>query len=525
VPLSKIIHKTCPTCGKVAVEASRIDFGSSKLITLQCGHVITEDVITSANYSSIVSSDGRTLRDYQVKGIEFIEASNARTLIADEQGLGKTVQSLGALKLHPELLPALVVTKTTLKHQWFYVVIRWCGQENYLTQVINSSKEFALPGFQVYITSYDLLKNERLFSMLPSPPKTIIIDECQAIKNHLSQRAKAVQEVAKSAEHIIGLSGTPIKNNAGEYFTILNILQPTRFATYQGFLDTYCDHYWNGYGTKVGGLSDPELFSQQTSDFIIRRTRIEAAPELPIIDRQFYHVELNPKLNKAYAEASKELEDLLYKDEDEDTITSMITIMTKMRKITGISKVIECVDYVTTFLLDHTEDKKKLVVFAHHHDAINLLELKLNQWLKDGGYAPALNLHAGLNADARSAMVKKFKEDDTARVMIASTLAAGEGLNLQFCDIAIMLERQWNPANEEQAEGRFIRIGQTSNHVVMVYMIASETIDEYFTEIVEQKRAIVKGTLDKESVNWDQNSLLKELAGILVTKGKKAWRL
>jgi SNF2 family DNA or RNA helicase len=87
-----------------------------------------------------------------------------------------------------------------------------------------------------------------------------------------------------------------------------------------------------------------------------------------------------------------------------------------------------------------------------------------------------------------------------------------------------MLERQWNPANEEQAEGRFHRFGQL-NPVSVNYLIASETIDEYFTELVESKRAIVASTLDNKEIEWDQNSLMAELAQILVTKGKKAWKL
>ena len=120
-------------------------------------------------------------------------------------------------------------------------------------------------------------------------------------------------------------------------------------------------------------------------------------------------------------------------------------------------------------------------------------------------------------------MVKRFKESKS-RILIASTLAAGEGLNLQFCSDAILLERQWNPANEEQVEGRFHRFGQLNN-VSVTYMIASGTIDEYFTELVEVKRGIVAATLDKKQIQWDQQSLMKQLAETLITKGRKGWSL
>lgn len=525
-PISHIIKKSCPKCGKVQVESSRIEFSGYKLITLQCGCVITEDEVIGKDYDITSLTKGYKPRQYQIDGIKFAEQSNVRCLIADEQGLGKTIQALGILRLHPELLPALVVTKTTIKNQWFHELAEWCGMEQYLTQVISSSKEKAIPGFSIYVTTWDMLKNDQCFSAVTI--KTLILDECQAIKNHLSGRAKAAQDIAKQAEHVIALSGTPIKNNAGEYFTVLNILQPTRFPEYNRFIREYCDYYEGSYGYKIGGLSNSELFHQETKDFILRRTREEAAPDLPRINRIFHHVELDKKLNSAYKEAMKELDDLLYADEDVNTITSMITIMTKMRKITGVSKAaVEAVDYTMDFL---ASNDRKITIFTHHHSATNLLINNLNREIdkinKETGLTMnhVLHLSSELNADRRTEVVRQFREENY-RVLVASTLAAGEGLNLQFCSDAIMLERQWNPANEEQAEGRFARIGSIANQINVIYFIASETIDEYFTELVEQKRAIVASTLDNKEIPWESNSLMKELAGILLTKGKQRWKL
>jgi len=74
----------------------------------------------------------------------------------------------------------------------------------------------------------------------------------------------------------------------------------------------------------------------------------------------------------------------------------------------------------------------------------------------------------------RERQVEEFKGG--SRIMIASTLASSEGLNLQFCSDYGMMERQWNPANEEQAEARFIRIGQKATIVNGTYFIATGTI-------------------------------------------------
>lgn len=512
--ISFILKPKCKVCNADAVEESRFDFGEQKMITLKCGHTQFEDIIFAADYDSVVNDKGHRLFEYQKTGVQFIEKAGGRALLADEQGVGKTIQAAAFLKLHLEQVkPVIVITKATILEQWMWELRSWVGTKR--VQIIKSSKEFAVPGFDIYITTYDMLKNEKIFEFIE--PKTLVLDECQAVKNHLSGRAKAVQKVGAKCDHIIGLSGTPIKNNAGEYFTILNLLKPEQFRYHDRYLRDYCDSYETMYGTKVGGLKKPERFHEDTKDFIIRRTKAEVLPDLPALSRNLYHVELSKKVSAAYENALKELEALIYADEE---MPAMIAVMTKMRKLTGISKVTECVDFVVDHLLS---TDRKLVIFAHHHTVIDLLIDRLNAWLKDGGFDPVLNLHAGLSSEDRTKVCKDF-EFNGNRVMIASTLAAGEGLNLQFCSDAIMLERQWNPANEEQAEARFHRFGQ-KNPVSVTYMLASETIDEYFTELVEQKRAIVASTLDNKEIQWDSNSLMRDLANILVTKGKKKWSL
>ena len=528
--LSQIVKQECAKCGKIAVEESRIRIGATVLIKLACGHLQSYASSVSSDesfYDSIVFSDGAKPRPYQIEAVKFAEEANFNCIIADEQGLGKTIEVLSLFRLHPEkLLPAIVVVPTTVKLQWMWEIDRICvaGNENnkakFLTQVIQSGKEKAMPGFQIYIITYDMLKKDNMFEYV-GDIKTIIIDECQRIKNHLSDRAKAVQRMAKKCEYKIPMSGTPIKNNAGEYFTVLNLVKPTLFPQYQRYIDTYCDSYSNGWALKVGGLKNPERFREDTKDIIIRRTKEQVLKDLPSLDRKFYHVDLDPKLNKAYSKTLEELEDIFYSDMSGfESGAAKIAIMGKLRHITGISKIETCIDHVTEFLLSCD---RKVVIFVHHQDVADILKSHLTKWCEEGTFSPPLHMHSGLSGDGRAALVKQFK-DTNSRVMIASTLAAGEGLNLQFCSDAILLERQWNPANEEQAEARFHRFGQ-ENNVSITYMIASGTIDEYFTELVETKRAIVASAMDGKEIQWDQSSLMAELTQMLVTKGRERWKL
>jgi SNF2 family DNA or RNA helicase len=533
--LTQILRQECPVCKKIAVEKSKLKIGRTIIVSLACGHKITSERVaktTDSAYDSIIFSDGGKPRPYQIEAIRFAEESNIRCIFADEQGLGKTVESASLLRLHPEkLLPCVIVCPATVKLQWMWEIHRICAKtgenggardKQFLTQVISSGKERAMPGFQIYVVTYDILKHDDLFEYLPANSvKTLIIDECQKIKNHLSDRAKAVQRLVRdqNIEHIIPMSGTPISNNAAEYFTVLNLVDPKRYPHFQKFIDENVDAYSNGYATKYGGLKNREKFHEDTKDLIIRRTKSEVLKDLPAKERKFHHCELNKNLNKEYLAAMKELEKAMYNDTDEGfgPTDPKIAIMSRLRHITGKSKVVDCVDFATEFLLS---TDRKLVIFTHHQDVMGMVEIKLNEWMKDGGYPKVCVLHAGLNGDERQRVIDKFKLPENRIMLCIFT----EGINLQFCSDAVILERQWTPTREEQAEDRFHRFGQ-QNNVSITYMITSGTIDEYFTELVEIKRARVAATIDNQEIVWNQQSLMKELAEILVTRGMNAWRL
>ena len=529
-PLTSILRSECTKCGKIAVEKSRLKIGRTIIITLQCGHTITTDKVAKTNdsaYDSIVFADGCKPRPYQIEAIKFAEESDIRCIIADEQGLGKTIEAASLLRLHTEkLLPCVIVCPTTVKLQWMWEIHRICTEKGlgprdpkFLTQVIASGKERAMPGFQIYVVTYDILKKDDLFEYLPPHHiKSLIIDECQKIKNHLSDRAKAVQKLVRSQDiqHIIPMSGTPIHNNAVEYFTVLNLVAPKRFPHFQKFADNYVDAYSDGWSTKYGGLKDRERFHEDTKDLIIRRTKAEVLADLPPKDRKFFHVELNRNLNKEYADAMKDLEKAMY-DDDFGPTSPKIAIMGRLRHIVGKSKVVDCVNFATEFLLS---TDRKLVIFTHHLDVQGMLQIKLNENLKHVGNSPVCVLHAGLSRDDRQRVVDKIKLPENRIMLCIFT----QGLNLQFCSDAVILERQWVPVTEEQSEDRFHRFGQ-QNNVSITYFIASGTIDEYLTELVEIKRARIAATVDNKEIEWNQQSLMKELAEILVSRGMNAWRL
>lgn len=524
------IKSKCPTCGKVAETTNEYSLANKTYSVLKCGHIIAkEHIVSECKPETIISMDNKKLFPFQCEGVRFIQNSGGRCLVGDEMGLGKTIQALAALILNPEMRPFLWIGKSSLKYQYQHEIMRWMGEDE-LAQVIESARDMLLPGFPGYIVSYDLLRRlttkDKAFTDTIEKAKirTIVLDECQQIKNSESSRTVHTRALCARVRNVIALSGTPIKNHAAEYFPILNILNPQMFPRETNFIRFECDSYWNGYGYKTGGLRDPERFKAKTKNFIIRRERAEVLPDLPKINRQFQLHEMGKDVEKAYIEAFKVFRYEYNKAESstDGFDDNILAKLSRLRHLVGLAKIDPCIDNVMEFL---GSTERKITIFHHHKDVGEILAKKLDSVLTELDLAPVLHLTADLNPSARYDMVTKFVSDPKRRILLASTLASGEGLNLQICSDCIMLERQWNPANEEQAEARFPRPGSTAQSISAMYLVAVGTVDEFFSEIVERKREIVTATLGGESIEWDQSSIMKELAATLAASGGARWKI
>lgn len=561
----------CTYCNAEKSEINRLSYSTSigkmTLVSLSCGHAF------NLNKKVYQSSDGRVLYPFQEVGIDFLNA-DIRTgrgkLLADEQGLGKTIQATGYLDENPERLPALIITKSKLTRQWMSEIYRWNNAYSFLI-----SGKGIIKGFKYYIVSVDLLRNLDRNEIKRLGIKTIVIDECQSIKNSDSQRSQSVTEIAGATGEckcghnwrnhnqelelsydssrynkptdctycdckmytdtcdvqIIGLSGTPILNRASEFYPILHLIDPVRFRSESTFKYEWIDTWSDGYKTKEGGIINPKRWREFTKDIILRRERAEVMPDLPSIDRQIRWVDLQKVAQDEYDKQERGFIEEYIKNQLEGVNGTMhlLAYITKMRHIIGLSKVPDCIDYVTDFLLS---TNRKICIFVHHQDVALILTQELNKWLADGGMKPCLQIKGNMLPDPLSDIQKKFNEDMGYKVLIASTLAAGEGLNLQEqCGDCVILERQWNPPKEEQAISRFVRIGFMNgcevklNSVIAQYILAISTIDDWMVQIIEEKRAIFEQAVNAKEVEAAEMELMKALMEKIVLEGRKKWKL
>jgi len=548
---STILVRKCINCGKTVKEISRYTNEGYIYITNECGHELILEAKAEAEDVAIVSKDGREPFKYQWDTTYFMEKADCNGLILHEQGLGKTIIAcMLILRNKKDLLPALVVCPSGLRPQWASEIVRWTG---IMPQIITSSND--KPMFEVFpivLVSVDTLRllrpdvggveeewdwdSNQPVKVTKKPLwddkligkfKFICVDESHKIKNTASARTRALRKIAELANggkkaRVICMSGTNIEKHAGEFFVTLNIVRPELFPVEAQFKLRHCEV--SPESGKIGGLKNPQAFKALTEDFIIRYKRADVLPDLPKVFRTFQLAEMEDNdFLKEYIAVVKEFQDYMDDIKKLKNTTDILGYLSRMRHITGVAKVNAANDFIEDFLLS-TENDEKLVVFLHHKKAaVHLLE-KLSKTMAEGAYNPPLYYSAELDVNARDEMVEEFKKPGN-RIMIAATGAAGTGLNLQFCSHCLIMERQWNPSTEEQAEGRFPRPGSTASKVMATYLIAAGTIDDFLTQIVEEKRKNMANTLDYEEGKWDEASLMKQLADVLASKGLNRWRL
>lgn len=544
------IHKLsdfCPKCGKVAKELTSIkvpDGDNIKHLTaLTCGHVIVKvEPKPTAFETFITQGQGRSdckhiwdkticiecgafkLYPFQVDGCLALEKGAALHHgfgLFHEMGLGKTVMPLAYLHFHPEKLPFIWFGKSGIKYQYFKEIVRWLGPDKF-PQVITTGRDAIIPGLAGYIMSYDMARRFDTEKFKELGIKTIILDECQAIKNPDATRTQEVRAICKLAETIIPTSGTPWKNRGSEFFVALNLLDPIKFHSYEAFKRQWVDTYFEGNKTKEGGIKNPERFKETTKDILLRRERAEVLPELPLINRTKQFCTVDDHARKTYNTIANQLiSDVIDAEANNDnkfaTNAKVMSSLIQMRQVVGIAKVPATLAYIENYL---EETDRKLVVFVHHRACAAML-LKGVEDLVRNTSVRTMTLSADHSSEKRMQIQDEFNGPSRI-ILIASTLASGEGLNLQSCSDCIMHERQWNPANEEQAEGRFIRIGQLAESVNAIYVEAEDTIDSDLGKIVEGKRGAFIRSMNSDSnfiPTWDEGSIIKELVNGIIGRG------
>lgn len=424
-----------------------------------------------------IDNSGYHAYEHQFECVEFGEAANGCFLNADDVGVGKTIETSIYLKrnLH-KLKPVIILVPSSLVFQWADEIRRWVARR--ITTVMPVMKrEHLMPGFDIYVMSRDLLGRKGVLDLVNKiGPKAVVIDEIHDFKDVFSQRTKALYKLIEdnNIKFKLPIGGTWIRNRFSEAFVPLNLIDPLHWKD-QKAVDRFCD------GDRLNHLRVDE-FKRITQNYIIRRNKHDVLKNLPPLSRDFQLIEIEDEgIRQSYNHTLGLFPSFEVHDDPRTRSNKLLGWLAKLRSITGMAKTPYAVKWVKEFL-EASEDS--IVISIQHHDVRRLL---FNVFEANG--LKPLSLSGLDDAYDKRRIVQEFNRHKNIPLVI-NGLAGGVGLDgLQSCANALILERQWNSALEEQFEGRLHRNGQ-KNAVMATYPLARGTLDEYFHDRVYKTRNI-----------------------------------
>ena len=439
---------------------------------------------------------GGELRPFQWAGVRYVLDAR-RAFLADEQGLGKTVQALAAMEAD-EAFPAIVVCPAAMKLTWERETVKWLPHRS--VAVVNG-RGAVPPTADIVILNYEIVAAHR-DALARRRPRALIVDESHAVKNPRAKRTQAVRRLAEGVASDglkLALTGTPVLNHAEELISQLRVI---------GRLGDF------GSGAKFsrqfqGELSEERLHWHLRRRCFVRRRKHEVLPQLP--DKRRVVIPVALANEKEYRLAEEDVIEWLRTQPLElSELDAKISATLRAERLAQIGALKRLaargkLPAALAWIDDFLASGEALVVFARHVEVHDALVQR---------FPDALHLLGRDSAKAREATVAEFQQTDGPQLLIASTPVAGQGITLTRASNVCFLELEWTPAMHEQAEDRCHRIGQ-HDAVTAWYLLAADTIDETITKLLEHKRAIVGAVTDgrREHSEAMLDAIVRDLRG------------
>jgi SWI/SNF-related matrix-associated actin-dependent regulator of chromatin subfamily A-like protein 1 len=507
------------------------------------------------------------LYPYQKEGIALIEKFDGRVLLADEQGLGKTVQALEYLRRHPKIRPAVIVCPASVKYVWEDQAKQHCGLRVSVCQGQKPPKKGLLRDAKIFVINYDILLYWANY-LRDLHPQIVICDEIHLIKSRGIGRTRAVRKlcspirrvpianlkmdevlrwhvreddyvcfedkdgqevfgyissinddgfvtVKTQIPHLMGLSGTPLTNRPEELWTSLNLIWPQFFPAFTPYAWEFCEPEMTPYGWKYHGAANLDVLHKRLKRIgMIRRLKRDVLKDLPskrrvvvpldIDNRKDYDKALNDFINWLTAQDAAKAKRAKHAEK--------LVQMAYLRRLAAEGKIRNVCDWIDSFL---EEADDKLVVGCLHHSVINKLH---EQYRKI-----SVTFTGKTSAKGRRAAIIEFRKDPRKRIIFGQIKAIGTGVDgLQdTASTSTVIEFPWDPGTVSQFDDRIHRIGQKRN-VTIYYLVARDTLEEKLCRIIQNKQDVLTRTLDGEKDLkrmridiWDQleKSLLEGAKG------------
>ena len=443
---------------------------------------------------------GGELKAFQRAGVSYL-LSQRRAFLADEQGLGKTIEALATLEADGAY-PAVVVCPASLKLNWLRELQHWLPRRSAQVLVGTGSGAPLAPS-DITIVNYDIVA-ARLDELRALQPRALVLDESHYCKNAAAKRTQAVQRLSAAVPAdglVLALTGTPVMNRPAELIAQMRILG--RLSDFGSGVQ---------FGARFRGAdAHLRLHWHLRARCFVRRLKIDVLPQLPAKTRAIVPVELDNE--PEYRLAERDVVAWLQSQPlDLRELGAKVAAALRAERLVRLNalKLLAArgkLHAARTWIHDFCSSGERLVVFAHHRE--------IQQALLEH-FPNALHILGEDSPAARDAALRAFQAPDGPRnqLIVCSIEVAGQGLTLTRSSNVVFLELGWTPAKHDQAEDRCHRIGQ-KDAVNATYLLAAHTIDETISTLLERKRAVIGAVTDGHEQDEEGvlEALVRELRG------------
>jgi superfamily II DNA or RNA helicase len=441
-----------------------------------------------------------TLRNYQCDGynwLAFLYEHRFGACLADDMGLGKTIQAIALMaglfegviaSGAPAGSPHLVVVPPTLIFNWETELARFYPHFR-IGVYRGQGRQADFSGVDLVLTSYGVVQRD-IEELRHLQFDVIVFDEAQAVKNIHAETTGAVRRL--KGRFKVALTGTPVENHLGEYFSVMDLALPGLLGPYEQFR--------RQMGREGEGFL--EALITRTHPFILRRSKDMIAAELPPKVETDLYLEMSPRQKALYArtvtQVKKTVADAYRSNAPGQARIIALTAILKLRQICLSSRLMlpesgessPKIDFLTDQLEELFAEGHSVLVFSQFTSFLDIVEEELvRQRL------PFYRLDGTTPVRRRKDLVEQFQESAEPTVFLLSLKAGGRGLNLTRASYVFHLDPWWNPAVESQASDRAHRIGQR-NQVTITRLLMRHSIEEKMMELKKRKLKLYRALLE-----------------------------
>ena len=493
----------------------------------------------------IPAPDGLEYLPFQKAGI-LQAAEREGALIADEPGLGKTIQAIG-LANQTGADRILVVAPKTVLANWRKESRRWLVDD---LPIHNLNEDGWHPNLSnpeydaVAVINYDALKKYHN-EIREHPWDLVVLDETHdyigsMAADRTAQIIGRLPKIKKNGEYVEGyspvpvdrklaLSGTPTTSYPDRLWSVLSWTNPGYWGEpnsrldRQRFLDRYVDRekMANGRTRVVGGKNEGELQRRMRSTGMIRRLKDDVLTDLPPKHRRTIVLEPSSADERAALAAERQYVRSL-KDAEIQGISPPFEEISEMRHLTALAKAPAVARYIGDAA---RQEPNPVLYFGHHKDVLR----NVRDHLESEGLS-TVTITGDTPSEAREAAVDAVQDGDV-EVFLATIGSAGTGLTLTRSNRVIFGELDWTPAKLSQAEDRAYRIGQ-DKPVLVEHIVLDGSLDQKLVNILSRKMVSLNKSLgvsdssqvvDSGAANESdiQDAFMESVTGVAAPRGEK----